>query len=662
MKRLVTFMLAIMMISSLFLCKPYQNKVFADEKPSLTVQVNSNNEIVVSWKNVSLATMNSPSVSVQLRRESSTSALAYHYVYNTSASNPVDNGTSGSVTFSDQYAGDEGRKANFPLENGDYYVILRLNDGTLKQDTRVDFHVGPKPTLTLETLSFAVGNHIRVSWKDVSKDIMESPSVAIQLRHQSDTGSGKALAYHYVYNTTINNGEEGSVTFSNEYAGSDDRKANFPLAPGEYYVILRLNDGSLEEETRVDFTVEPTQKIAMEKTVFKYGESIPVNYSGMSGVANVAIRVYHTGYTVGVSGSEAYVTMTDASGNALHGESGTLSFMADDERPADASNKVHFLQAGTYEVVMVIIGKNEVFGKTVAFEVTDVAGKIMAAAPELKESITVHYIAHIDRTIPAEDVSMKFIFKGETFTVAGIPGETLGNKIVYTFPLEDILPQDLAENISAELYAGEELLDSHTAYSVQQYCVNMLANTTSETLKVLLVSLLNYGAEAQKYFTGTTENLMNEVLTESQRGYVSNVDMKQIEGVVATPVDATDNTGAYVWKAATLGLYDTVQIRVKFYAETTEGLAITANGTTYTDFVSIGNYLYYVYIPVYADCFAEKYTICFQNAKGLQGATLTYSVNTYISYIANQESSSATDIAQAICNYGTAAQNYVLTY
>jgi hypothetical protein len=39
----------------------------ASEEPSLTVRVESNNEIVVSWQNVSKDLINSESVAVQVR-------------------------------------------------------------------------------------------------------------------------------------------------------------------------------------------------------------------------------------------------------------------------------------------------------------------------------------------------------------------------------------------------------------------------------------------------------------------------------------------------------------------------------------------------------------------------------------------------------------------
>lgn len=218
--------------------------------PELSVTVNSANEIVVNWKNVSQTTIGSPSTSVQIRKGSDTgtmAALAYHYVYNTS----VNNGETGSVTFSSDYAGSEDRKANFPLEEGAYYAVLRMDNGGLLQDCRADFYVG-EPELSVEVKG---ANEIVVNWKGVTEYTMGSPSTSIQLRKASDTGTMAALAYNYVYNTSENNGASGTLTFSNTNAGSEDRKANFPLAAGDYYVICRLDNGTLVQSTRVNFTV-----------------------------------------------------------------------------------------------------------------------------------------------------------------------------------------------------------------------------------------------------------------------------------------------------------------------------------------------------------------------------------------------------------------------
>ena len=277
--------------------------------------------------------------------------------------------------------------------------------------------------------------------------------------------------------------------------------------------------------------------------------------------------------------------------------------------------------------------------------------EIKAAVPELKEAITLHIQADV-HTDSTEPVRMKFSFKGEDIWKEGVQSGTQ-----YTFSLPDILPQDMGETISAELYIGDTLMDTLENYSMKQYCLNQLNSTDDAALKALLVALLNYGSEAQTYF-GSTDTLVNDGLDQSiLSNYLAskNYNASNPEGSVATPVSG-ENTGDYVWKAATLGLYDMVNIRVKFKASSVEDLKVVVNGTdVYTEFVELGNDLWHVYIPVYAGDFADTMTITFQNSTGTVGATLNYSVNTYVKYAMDNGSDAVKPLVESIYYYGALA-------
>ena len=146
-----------------------------------------------------------------------------------------------------------------------------------------------------------------------------------------------------------------------------------------------------------------------------------------------------------------------------------------------------------------------------------------------------------------------------------------------------------------------------------------------------------YSSEIQNYLASKNYNASNP------------------EGSVATPVSG-ENTGDYVWKAATLGLYDMVNIRVKFKAPSVEDLKVVGNGTdVYTEFVELGNDLWHVYIPVYAGDFADTMTITFQNSTGTVGATLNYSVNTYVKYAMDNGSDAVKPLVESIYYYGALA-------
>ncbi|MBP3391496.1 MAG: discoidin domain-containing protein [Clostridia bacterium] len=284
---------------------------------------------------------------------------------------------------------------------------------------------------------------------------------------------------------------------------------------------------------------------------------------------------------------------------------------------------------------------------------------LINVAPELTEAITLHYSAFINDE-DATDVQMKFVFDGEEFFVDGVPGENH----LYTFSFADILPQDMSKNIEAYLYTNGVLKDSLTTYSLQLYCEKMLAATTEadQALRALLVAMLQYGAEAEEYFTGVTDGVSDDNLNETMLGYLSDYDMTQAEGVVASPVQGTKDPN-YTWKAATLGCYDTLQIRFKFTATDIENTRIQVADKIYTyeDFVVVGGGTYYLYVKgISVSSFDKTVTAMFLDDAGAQvGQSVTYSINTYVNYVAAQGESVVTDLVQAIYNYGCAAKAYV---
>ena len=63
---------------------------------------------------------------------------------------------------------------------------------------------------------------------------------------------------------------------------------------------------------------------------------------------------------------------------------------------------------------------------------------------------------------------------------------------------------------------GSYVYSNVLPYSAKQYCINRLEKSQSETTKALCVALMNYGAEAQKYFGYKTNDLMNAQFTAYQ--------------------------------------------------------------------------------------------------------------------------------------------------
>ena len=79
-------------------------------------------------------------------------------------------------------------------------------------------------------------------------------------------------------------------------------------------------------------------------------------------------------------------------------------------------------------------------------------------------------------------------------------------------------------------------------YSVRQYAMNMLEKTDDAALKTLLVDMLNYGAEAQKYFGVNVSDLVNAGLSEEQLAYATEAEPELENHKSLTPYE-----GAAVW-------------------------------------------------------------------------------------------------------------------
>ena len=102
-------------------------------------------------------------------------------------------------------------------------------------------------------------------------------------------------------------------------------------------------------------------------------------------------------------------------------------------------------------------------------------------------------------------------------------GETLCRR--YTF--QNLSAAEMGTEVTARLFYHAEGADHMSLvlpYSVRQYAMNMLEKTDDAALKTLLVDMLNYGAEAQRYFDVNESGFVNAELTEDQRKYATEAE------------------------------------------------------------------------------------------------------------------------------------------
>ncbi len=310
------------------------------------------------------------------------------------------------------------------------------------------------------------------------------------------------------------------------------------------------------------------------------------------------------------------------------------------------------------------------------------ADDIVQIQPELSDSITLHYTAVM--AVPQSTAPVMKFAKADTDDVITVTGVKGANDNEWTFAYKDILPQDIYKNVVGTLYTvdGEtETAVANSTYSVAAYLTKMLINNTAyaedTALQTLLLQLLEYGTEAQRYFDAAETDLASDVfyanvakrldasgastLTTKYQGLIADADMGQ-----ATPVEtlvAGIAEEGYQWQSATLSLQDYVKIRFRFTAPVDADFAVKIGEQIYTlansGIISVGG-SYYVYSEgIKVSDFDKTFTATFYTKDNPVGQTVTYSVNTYMNWMSGQAVSEVYDMAQCLYNYGVAAAAYV---
>lgn len=94
---------------------------------------------------------------------------------------------------------------------------------------------------------------------------------------------------------------------------------------------------------------------------------------------------------------------------------------------------------------------------------------------------------------------------------------------LYYVTSDGIAAKDLGETVNFAVYAllsdGSYCYSELVSYSPEEYARTQIANGTEE-MKKLMIAMLNYGAEAQLYFSYNTDKLANRNLTDDQKAMV----------------------------------------------------------------------------------------------------------------------------------------------
>ena len=129
----------------------------------------------------------------------------------------------------------------------------------------------------------------------------------------------------------------------------------------------------------------------------------------------------------------------------------------------------------------------------------------------------------------ALEVIPGYVTSGSNFMshTNGIPSMKLGDALYF--------------KVYAKLSDGTYAYSTTAAYHAVAYAKDILANSTNEKMKALVVAMLNYGAAAQVHFEYKTDALVNSFLTDEQKALVSEYSSDMVDSIVAADSSKTGN-------------------------------------------------------------------------------------------------------------------------
>lgn len=285
---------------------------------------------------------------------------------------------------------------------------------------------------------------------------------------------------------------------------------------------------------------------------------------------------------------------------------------------------------------------------TVSGEDRDVAYSVSSAQLSLTENFNLNFKLNLPVSSKGDE--------NVTITWAdGTPAEKV-EEVNGGYLVKDILPQDMTKDLvvtfSGTCMDNTKYTSKTFTYSVKDYCMRMISkNPTDAKLVALLSDALVYGAAAQKYVFDDGE-LATDAVVGLKPSTFKALDKAAYADVLSGEAAAQ---GTYKWAGVTLVLDNTVTIRYTLYTEAAAP-TVMVNGKAYTPVADQKRANYYtVDVPVMAGDFATEYVASFD---GVEGYTVTYSVNHYVARKYNPNTLVTGDLIEALYNYGASAAAY----
>ena len=246
------------------------------------------------------------------------------------------------------------------------------------------------------------------------------------------------------------------------------------------------------------------------------------------------------------------------------------------------------------------------------------------------------------------------------FTFTGISAYELG---------DDLTARIVAEKNGSTYYSGTDV------YSVKKYAMNMLNASESKAgsdLKKVMVDMLTYGAEAQRYFGYRLDSLMDSDITSAMRSYGSvgtpvlskYSNIKTTNGATAAisgkSIIASDKTTLKYYMTFNKGQsLSGVSLKLSYTAIDGKPMSITVKSDEFEYNENTGEYSANI-STIAAKDFDADVTAGIYDSSRLISDEVHYSISTYISNMLNNSSSSDSlkKVMNALGNFSISTKKY----
>ena len=214
-------------------------------------------------------------------------------------------------------------------------------------------------------------------------------------------------------------------------------------------------------------------------------------------------------------------------------------------------------------------------GCGLVYQVPEISLKYPTASLESQIYMTIYFATEGLTDVPVEDMGLLTWSTEQTdgtFDTAEkvIPGaEESGEYLAVR--TADIPAKELGDTIYFKIYArltdGSYVYSAMRSTSPREYAMSRINKSSDLNQVALCVSMLNYGAQAQRYFGYKTDALMNAELTEAQQALVAAYSPYMVDAVDqpdAAKVGSFTNTGGFSRKYPSVSLESAFGINYYF--------------------------------------------------------------------------------------------------